>query len=165
MEEPGGLQSMGSLESDTTECLHFDFSLSCIGEGNGNPLQCSCLENPKDGKPGGLPSMGSHSRTRLKWHSSSSSNVCYFMVFGSTSGSTGSQLERNLASGWIILWVSPIWLKWYLEDFKGDAGNRRDLGGWLHGIKVLCMSTRVECMNWMCLFKIHMLRSLGNNQV
>ena len=38
--------------------LHFHFSLSCIGEGNGNPLQCSCLENPKDGGTGGLPSMG-----------------------------------------------------------------------------------------------------------
>ena len=49
MEEPGRLQSMGSLESDTTERLHFHFSLSCIGEGNGNPLQCSCLENPRDG--------------------------------------------------------------------------------------------------------------------
>ena len=36
-------------ESDTTERLHIDFSLSCIGEGNGNPLQCSCLENPRDG--------------------------------------------------------------------------------------------------------------------
>ena len=44
MEEPGGLQSMGSLESDMTERLHFHFSLSCTGEGNGNPLQCSCLE-------------------------------------------------------------------------------------------------------------------------
>ena len=42
-EEPGRLQS------DTTERLHFYFSLSCIGEGNGNPLQCSCLENPRDG--------------------------------------------------------------------------------------------------------------------
>ena len=47
-------------ESDTTERLHFHFLLSCIGEGNGNPLQCSCLENPRDGEPGGLPSMGSH---------------------------------------------------------------------------------------------------------
>ena len=37
-------------ESDTTERLHFHFSLSCIGEGNGNPFQCSCLENPKDGR-------------------------------------------------------------------------------------------------------------------
>ena len=35
-------------ESETTEQLHFHFSLSCIGEGNGNPLQCSCLENPRD---------------------------------------------------------------------------------------------------------------------
>ena len=47
MEEPGGLQSMGSL--DMTERLHFHFSLSCIEEGNGNPLQCSCLENPRVG--------------------------------------------------------------------------------------------------------------------
>ena len=47
-EEPGRLQSMGSLESGTTERLHFHFSLSCIREGNGNPLQCSCLENPRD---------------------------------------------------------------------------------------------------------------------
>ena len=47
-EEPVRLQSMGSLESDTTEWLRFHFLLSCIREGNGNPLQCSCLENPKD---------------------------------------------------------------------------------------------------------------------
>ena len=48
-EEPGRLQSMGSLESDTTERLYFHFSLLRIGEGNGNLLQCSCLENPRDG--------------------------------------------------------------------------------------------------------------------
>ena len=72
MEDPDRLQSMGSRrvggleELDTTERLHFHFSLSCIGEGNGNPLQCSCLENPRDGGAGGLPSMGSQSQTRLK---------------------------------------------------------------------------------------------------
>ena len=50
MEKPGRLPSMGSLEEwDTAERLHFHFSLSCIGEGNSNPLQCSCLENPRDG--------------------------------------------------------------------------------------------------------------------
>ena len=43
-----------------TERLHFHFSLSCIGEGNGNPLQFSCLENPRDGGAWWLPSMGSH---------------------------------------------------------------------------------------------------------
>ena len=48
-EEPGGLQSRGREVSDTTERLHFHFSLSGIGEGNGNPLQCSCLENPRVG--------------------------------------------------------------------------------------------------------------------
>ena len=48
-EELGRLQSMGSLELDTTERLPFHFSLSCIGEVNGNPLLCSCLENPRDG--------------------------------------------------------------------------------------------------------------------
>ena len=73
-EEPGRLQSMGSLESDTTERLHFHFSLSCIGEGNGNPLQCSCLENPRDGGAWWAAFYGvTQSRTRLKRLSSSSS--------------------------------------------------------------------------------------------
>ena len=56
----GNSSNWSRYESDTTERLHFHFSLSCIGEGNGNPLQCSRLENPRDGEPGGLPSMGSH---------------------------------------------------------------------------------------------------------
>ena len=45
-----GCNPWGCWGSDTTERLHFHFSLSCIGEGNGNPLQCSCLENPRDGE-------------------------------------------------------------------------------------------------------------------
>ena len=44
-----GCSSWGHYESDATERIPFHFSLSCIGEGNGNPLQCSCLENPRDG--------------------------------------------------------------------------------------------------------------------
>ena len=55
------LKLNGSMKTYPTEWLHFHFSLSCIGEGNSNPLQCSCLENPRDGgNPSGLPSMGSH---------------------------------------------------------------------------------------------------------
>ena len=66
-EEPGRLQSMGSQESDTTEHLHFHFSLSCIGEGNGNPFQCSCLENPRDGGAWWAAVHGvAQSQTRLK---------------------------------------------------------------------------------------------------
>ena len=55
-----GYSPWGRQESDMTERLYFHFSLSCIGEGNGNPLQCSCLENPRDGGACWLPSMGSH---------------------------------------------------------------------------------------------------------
>ena len=57
-----------------TERLHFRFALSCIGEGNGNPLQCSCLENPRDGGAWWAAVYGvAQSRTQLKWLSSSSS--------------------------------------------------------------------------------------------
>ena len=64
----------GLEELDTTERLHFHFSLSCIAEGNGNPLQCSCLENPRDGAVWWAAVSGvAQSRTRLKRLSSSSS--------------------------------------------------------------------------------------------
>ena len=81
-EEPGRLHSMGSLESDMTERLHFHFSLSCIGEGNGNPLQCSCLENPRDGGAWWAALHGvAQSRTQLK-RLSSSSRVQVFHLLG-----------------------------------------------------------------------------------
>ena len=65
----------GCGESDTTERLQFDFSLSGFGEGNGNPLQCSCLENPRDGGAWWAAVYGvAQSRTRLKQLSSSSSS-------------------------------------------------------------------------------------------
>ena len=72
MEEPGRLQSTGSrrVGHDWANSL----SLSCIGEGNGNPLQCSCLENPRDGGASRAANYGvAESQTRLKWFSSSSS--------------------------------------------------------------------------------------------
>ena len=77
-EEPGGLQSWGLKESDRAERLHFHFSLACIGEGNGNPLQCSCLENPRDGGAWWAAVYGvAQSRTRLKrLNSNISSSVC-----------------------------------------------------------------------------------------
>jgi len=79
MEEPGGLQSMGSRLSNTTEQLHFHFLLSCIGEGNGNPLQCSCLENPRDRGAWWATVIGvAQSRTQLKRLSSSSSSSRLF---------------------------------------------------------------------------------------
>ena len=75
-EEPGGLYNpWGCWGSDTTERLHFHFSLSCNGEGNGNPLQCSCLENPRDGGAWWAAVYAvTQSRTRLKRLNSSSSS-------------------------------------------------------------------------------------------
>ena len=70
-----GCSPWGLYELDTTERLHFHFSLSCIGGGNGNPLQYSCLENPRDRGAWWAAIYGvAQSRTQLKWLSSSSSS-------------------------------------------------------------------------------------------
>ena len=70
-----GCSPWGREESDMAERLHFHFSLSFIGEGNGNPLQCSCLENPRDGGAWWAAVSGvAQSQTRLKRLSSSSSS-------------------------------------------------------------------------------------------
>ena len=80
-----------------TERLHFHFSLSCIGEGNGNPLQCSCLENPRDGGAWWAAVYGvAQSRTRLKRLSSSRD---FFKKIRDTKGTfhakMGSIKDRN----------------------------------------------------------------------
>ena len=70
-----GCSPWGREELDFTEWLHFHFLLSCIGDGNGNPLQCSCLENPRDGGAWWAAVYGvTQSRTHLKRLSSSSSS-------------------------------------------------------------------------------------------
>ena len=82
MEEPGRLQSLGSPRVGHDWTTLISLSLSCIGEGNGNPLQCSCLENPRDwGAWWAAIYEAAQSRTWLKWLSSSSSNSVYFSVF------------------------------------------------------------------------------------
>ena len=71
---PVGCSPWGHCESDMTEHLRFHFSLSCITEGNGSPLQCSCLENPRDSGAWWAAVYGvAQSQTRLKQLSSSSS--------------------------------------------------------------------------------------------
>ena len=71
-----GCSPWGHEESDTTERLAFHFSLSCTGEGDGNPLQCSCLENPRDGGAWWAAVCGlTQSWTRLKRLRSSSSRL------------------------------------------------------------------------------------------
>ena len=78
-----GCSPWGREELDTTERLHFHFSLSCVGEGNGNPLQCSCLENPRDGGAWWAAVYGvAQSRTRLKRLSSSKPDHERFWMSG-----------------------------------------------------------------------------------
>ena len=80
-----GCHLWGRTESDTTERLDFHLSLSCIGEGNGNPLQCSCLENPRDGRAWWAAVYGvAQSWTQLKRLSSSSSIHKWYDTYIST---------------------------------------------------------------------------------
>ena len=97
-----GCSPWGHNESDMTEWLHFHFSLSCIGEGNGNPLQCSCLENPRDSGAWWAAVYGvAQSRTRLKQLSSSSSSMV-------------SPVDMNGCENWIIKKAEC----WRIEAFK-----------------------------------------------
>ena len=96
-----GYSPWGHWGLDMTERLHFHFPLSRIGEGNGNPLQCSCLENPRDGGAWWAAVCGvAQSRTRLKWLSSSSSK------------------KENTRPRWIKLVNSCIHLRKKLHEFS-----------------------------------------------
>ena len=104
-----GCSPWGFEESDMTERLHFHFSLFCIGEGNGNPLQCSCLENPRDGV--------ARSQTRLKWLSSSSIHSWLEYKMVQPLWKTVWQFLLKL----ICLWYDPahiILLGIYLKEMK-----------------------------------------------
>ena len=105
-----------------TERLHFHFSLSCIGEGNGNPLQCSCLENPRDGGGWWAAVYGvAQSWTWLKRLSSSSSKI--------------GLLARFCA-----------WEKWGSE--KGSKDHTAGLPWWLSGIESTCQCCRHRFDPW-----------------
>ena len=105
-EEPGRLQSMGSLKLDTTERLPFHFSLSCIGEGNGNPLQCSCLENPRDGGACWAAIYGvAQGRTWLKWLSISLRELGSHVLWGVVKKKKELMCKEEDK---IVKWVSKI---------------------------------------------------------
>ena len=114
-----------------TERLHFDFLLSCIGEGNGNPLQCSCLENPRDGGAWWVP----QSRARLKRLSSSNSSKskCF----------TESPSEEYLTA---VLALGVPGPSLFLVTFAGSSSPQDD------GFKpVFLFSNPSDISNWMIL--------------
>ena len=127
MEKPGRLQSMGSLGVGHDWATSLSFSLSCTGEGNGNPLQCSCLENPRDeGACWAAVYVVAQSWTRLKQLSSSSSSttslVAQMRKYLSTMQETWVQSlsqEDHLKKG---MTTHPIILAWKIHGQRSLAG-------------------------------------------
>ena len=116
MEEPGGLQSMGSLRIGHDWATSLYFSLSCIGEGNGNPLQCSCLENLRDGGTWWAAVYGvAQSLTRLKWLSKGTYTNRYLpgqMLLGPLSlqqATLDPHLCRRPSDIHRQVWLSLLW--------------------------------------------------------
>ena len=106
-----GCSSWCRKELGTTEWLYFHFSLSCIGEGNGNPPQCSCLEDLRDGEPGGV----AQSQTQLKQLSSSSNSYSGLDGVTCFDQKDHSRCDRSwLESPWAfppLLLLGLLWLQ------------------------------------------------------
>ena len=128
-----GCSPWGREESGTTEWLHFHFSLSCVGEGNGNPLQCSCLENPRDGGAWWAAVYGvAQSRTWLKWLSSSSIHICmricmyskiYTQLFTEPLGSSlwlFKQFIPKYLSLLGLIYVNPMYGGWDVHSYQAS---------------------------------------------
>ena len=118
---PGKSHGQRSLEGcspwslwglDTTEQLHFHFSLSCIGEGNGNPLQCSCLENPRDGGAWWAAVYGvAQSWTRLKWLSIAYlmfTNRLFYFLWVDLQAQIKSRRMRTFSHLSLIFFTIPV---------------------------------------------------------
>ena len=141
-----GCSPWGCWELDTTERLHFHFSRSCIGEGNGNPLRCSCLENLRDGGAWWAIVYGvTQSRTRLKWLSSSSINFSRFYLY--PRASPVAQQVKNLPAMHEMqeTWVQSLGWEDPLEEgmvtqsdiLAGKTLARMDRRAWwatVHGV-------------------------------
>ena len=123
----------GVARSQTTERLHFHFSLSCIGGGDGNPLQCSCLENPRDGGAWWAAVYGvAQSRTWLKWLSSSSSSSSSSSM-ASVTNRIGCRVGQE---------VFPV--RWYRKTQKELLGH--------HNVSVCRLTAEwgiLLCSQWM----------------
>ena len=141
-----GCSPWGRHELDTTERLHFHFSLSCIGEGNGNPLQCSCLENPRDGGAWWAAVYGvARSQTRLKWLSSSS--------IGKRNKWKACWLERKNKTAPIAKWHYHI-ENWMLLEIIESAMSQCTRSTYNNHIYVLTIYTRKPKLRSLTLFII-----------
>ena len=124
-----GCSPWGRSESDTTERLHFHFSLSCTGEGNGNPLQCSCLENPRDGGAWWAAVYGvAQSRKRLKWLSKAKESTfltAHLKCFWAYAPSIHTCIHRLYIH--LIIWKCGMIIKypWWKGGVKDEMKNNQ----------------------------------------
>ena len=139
-----GCSLRGPEESDTTGRLHFHFSLSCIGEGNGNPLQCSCLENPRDRGAWWASVYGvAQSRTWLKQLSSGSSRMLIGLKAGE-GDDRGWDGWMSSPTRWTWVWVSSG--SWWWTGRPGmlqSTGLQRVGHDWATGLRVSLMCSSV----------------------
>ena len=129
-----GCSPWGRWGSDTTKRLHFHFSLLCIGEGNGNPLQCSCLENPRDMGVWWAAIYGvTQSRTWLKWLSSSSSSALCISPFFALFSNYGQlrSLSTTFIISYIISKVAGISIFGLLTYIHGGKERLPDVMPWM----------------------------------
>ena len=149
-----GCSPWGCEESDMTERIHFHFSLSCIGKGNGNPLQCSCLENPRDGGAWWAAVYGvAQSQTGLKQLSSSSSNngsalQCYRSVETKFHFQNFHQFLKLCVPIPTSLTVSPFLLTQPLH-----SGAIRWLSN-LPDMSDMCLSSISHCVPALCISQL-----------
>ena len=145
-----GCSPWGHEELDTTEWIPFHFWLSSIGEGNGNLLQCSCLENPRDGGAWWAAVYGvAQSRTRLKWLSSSS-----WEGLGA-----GREVDDRGWDGWMAsltrwMWVCVNSESWWWTGRPGVL--------WFMGLQIVGQDWVTE-LNWSEL-NVEVFHSKGNHK-
>ena len=152
VEEPLGCSPWGHEELDTNELLHFHFSLSCIGEGNDNPLQCSCLENPRDMGTWWAAVYGvTQSWTQLKWLSSSSRSLLNLSCMVSVLVSWLFIFDSIFISRFWIIFTIIIWNT--LSGRFPISSSFVWFGGYL--------SCSFTCWVFLCLFILFILLSLG----
>ena len=126
-----------------TEWLHFHLSLSCIGEGNGNPLRCSCLENPRDGGAWWAAISGvAQSQTRLKQLSSSSSSRFPFIQLW----------ERLVCPGELCFLITPFLYLHWLNTYSYVGLSKRHPSARLYSNPALWQDLPSKCCLWkLCL--------------
>ena len=144
-----GCSPWGRWGSNTTEWLHSDFLLSCIGEGNGNPFQCSCLENPRDGGTWWAAVYGvAQSRTRLKWLCSSRSVYRVLQPLNEQTSNGLMSMRNKIKSIYRSSWrfkrkCQNIFPKLFWSEAWPHTNRAQDvcnLSGWLCGVLSTCLS-------------------------